>query len=314
MEARNAAEVLEVTVQQIAPQKMISPILMSTCSRGRSLGTKDNKDVASFFTRLDKLQAEKSQAICGECQGIDKCRQSIPGVYQRYIMQGNTGRLESVFCKKKHEADRQKKIADMFESSGIQKRFRGSSWNDYKETKDNTVAVNAAKWLLAHEDAEKNGALFYGSVGSGKTKLAAIVANEKMKKGKTVLFSNVPDLLQDMRACFNKNSDKSADEMLKELQKVDCLILDDLGAERVTEWVSEKMFSLINYRMNNMLSTIITSNYSPAQLVARLSSVDVNPAAGRELTGQRIMSRLSDMCHFVELNGPDYRLQKRSSF
>ena len=73
---------------------------------------------------------------------------------------------------------------------------------------------------------QDKGALFYGATGTGKTLLAAIVAQEKMKQGISTVFASVPDLLMDIRDSFGTGRTV---EILRTVQKVPCLVLDDLG-------------------------------------------------------------------------------------
>lgn len=83
---------------------------------------------------------------------------------------------------------------------------------------------------------QDKGALFYGATRTGKTLLSAIVAQEKIKRGIAVAFASVPDLLMDIRDSFG--TVRTA-EILRLIQKSPCLVLDDLGAERMSEWVGE---------------------------------------------------------------------------
>ena len=127
----------------------------------------------------------------------------------------------------------------------------------YLEQRDELVA----KWLIEYQD---KGALFYRATGTGKTLLAAIVAQEKMKRGLSVVFVSVPDLLMDIRDSFGTG--RTA-EILRSVQRAPCLVLDDLGAERMSEWVGEQVFAILNYRSNHELQTIITSNYCESSFI-----------------------------------------------
>lgn len=80
---------------------------------------------------------------------------------------------------------------------------------------------------VAHRVQDK-GALFYGATGTGKTLLAAIVAQEKMKRGISVVFASVPDLLMDIRDSFGTG--RTA-EILRSVQRAPCLVLNDMGAD-----------------------------------------------------------------------------------
>ncbi|MDD2568807.1 MAG: ATP-binding protein [Clostridia bacterium] len=122
------------------------------------------------------------------------------------------------------------------------------------------------------------GLAFFGDVGSGKTHLAAGIANELVQKNVDVLFLVVPDFLDSLKATYNQNGEFSEDQLMDRAKKTNVLILDDLGNHTYTEWTQSKLFSLINYRLNEELPTVFTTNFSIEDL--------------REAVGIRIVSRI----------------------
>ena len=137
--------------------------------------------------------------------------------------------------------------------------------------------------------------IFSGPVGTGKTHLAAAIIREGLKKSDTwnYRFVEVPALLSEIRAGFNT---RSSDSPLKMIEEADLLILDDLGAEKVTDWVREQLYLVINQRYSEMKPTVITTNDSLEELEANVS--------------QRTVSRIMDMCDGVLLTGEDYRKKR----
>jgi DNA replication protein DnaC len=109
-----------------------------------------------------------------------------------------------------------------------------------------------------------------GSYSTGKTHLAAAIANAQAYTGKPVVFVTVPDLLDHLRATFAPNSLTSYDKRFYDVKTAGLLILDDLGTESATPWVKEKLYQLFNHRYNARLPTVITTAYELERLDERL--------------------------------------------
>jgi DNA replication protein DnaC len=130
-----------------------------------------------------------------------------------------------------------------------------------------------------------------GGYGSGKTHLAAAIANARKAMGDhQVLFVVVPDLLDHLRATYAPDSQVSYDKRLDQVRTAPLLILDDLGTHSATPWAQEKLYQIFNYRYNAHLPTIIT--------IADGVSLD-----------ERLKSRLFDVrrCTNLRLMVPGYR-------
>lgn len=119
--------------------------------------------------------------------------------------------------------------------------------------------------------------VFTGAYGCGKTHLAAAIANFWRQQGLPVLFISVPDLLDDLRATFNPESNISYSKRFKEIRSARFLILDDLGTESATNWAREKMHQIFDYRYNARLPTVITTATPIDKLDNRLASRMLDP-------------------------------------
>ena len=129
-------------------------------------------------------------------------------------------------------------------------------------------------WKAAHSFAEKpkGWLIFMGGYGSGKTHLAAAIANYRAGLGDPPLFVMVPDLLDHLRATFSPNSNVAFDRRFDEIRTAPLLVLDDLGTQSMTPWVKEKLYQLFNYRYNAELPTVITTSDSLDEMDPRIRS------------------------------------------
>lgn len=133
-----------------------------------------------------------------------------------------------------------------------------------------------------------------GGVGTGKTHLLAAVANDLVERGVPVIMAVVPDLLADLRSAMRRGEDPEA--VMDELRDAAVLCLDDLGAEKVTDWTRETLYRLVNYRYEQNLPTLATTNLPAEELEGCL--------------GERSVSRLMEMCQWVLIEASDYRKRR----
>ncbi|MDQ7790880.1 MAG: ATP-binding protein [Clostridia bacterium] len=150
------------------------------------------------------------------------------------------------------------------------------------------------------QDGGTEGMLIQGGVGSGKTYLACCIANRLLEDGHRVLFLVVPEFLDQIRSSYDVNGNGTKESDLMEgARDVPVLILDDLGAHQYTDWSRQKIYSLVNYRVNHQLPVIVTTN------ITDLSAL-------YEHLGERTVSRLLQMCQLWHLAVEiDIRIIKR---
>lgn len=201
-------------------------------------------------------------------------------------------------------AERRKRQEAIFAASGMPEAWRERSlalWQT--ETEEQRLALSAALHFL--DDAAPRRSLFLvGDIGCGKTFLASCLARDKHRRGRRVRWARVGDILADIRRSFNSREDS---DPLASYKQTACLVLDDLGKERPTEWAVEQLFSLIDSRYNAGLPLIVTSNYGGADLVRRLTPATAWGEKGDPTTGRAIVDRLCAMCEVVTLTGKSWR-------
>jgi len=258
-------------------------------------------------------RVESFNAVCANCDGTCRKVSRYDQYHQYFVRYDDFSRLAVLMCKPckyREQQLKQIRVSRNFARCQLPPKYVGKSFNSYEVTQFNELAVRGAKWVIQNPD---NGLLFYGNPGVGKTFLAAIIAQELLKIGKSVIFGDVPSLLDAMKATFN-NDDKQAklDDVMKELEEVDMLILDDIGAESPTEWAAERLYLVVNSRYNAGKPIIATSNFNGTELTQRFR---VRDKSGRiidsDITGQRIVSRLTEMCKPVKIGGEMFQNRKQ---
>jgi DNA replication protein DnaC len=141
------------------------------------------------------------------------------------------------------------------------------------------------------------GLWLFGDVGTGKTSLAMLVSKAALEAGRSVAIYSMPRLLADIKETYEDRSESSYMQLFDRLVGVDLLHLDDLGAEKRTEWVLEQLYSIINERWQEQRSVVVTTNL-----------IDVDDL--RDQIGPRTVSRLHEMCELIPIMGRDRRMQQ----
>ncbi len=161
----------------------------------------------------------------------------------------------------------------------------------------------------------RQGLYLAGQVGTGKTHTAwhAAIAwcvatgtvppaprgDSGSGAGPTVIFTRMTDLLDDLRP------GEDSRQRVRDCQNCKLLILDDIGAEKASEWTQERLYSVIDHRYANCLPLIVTSNLPPGELAGKPGTAPRNPLA--EQIGARAESRLAEMCEVFPMTGSDRR-------
>lgn len=169
--------------------------------------------------------------------------------------------------------------------------------------------------------------VFSGSSGSGKTHLAAAIANERIANGESVLFMVVPDLLDHLRASYDATSEELGyDQLFEQVRNTPLLILDDIDAVAGTPWAREKLFQVVNQRYNTTLPTVFTCSARPQQLEDRLATrlcdesfarilmLEGTARGGYRQVGGMTRERLAEMqFRNFDLRAPNLQPEERDS-
>lgn len=199
--------------------------------------------------------------------------------------------------RRKEAAERMKRIDKLFDISKMGRRFKDRIFENFKTDKTNEIAFNKAfAYAENFKEHKRNGEglLLVGTVGTGKTHLAASIAHYLITNLTPVIFGNVTTLLGRIRETYS--GEGSEHEIMDSLLKTDLLIIDDLGKEQTTDWVLEKLYSIINARYEDYKPIIATTNLNPKDLEKKI--------------GEAAFSRLVEMCQGIKMDGSDFRKGK----
>lgn len=257
-------------------------------------------NIGNFIDGLEKRAADSIKAEqgdfelngllhCGKCKTPKQCRVMI------------LGKERTPFClckcevekRDKEEAERkriefEKKVREMRKACFLEAQMR--EWNFANDDGQSGQIINIAKKYVENFSkmkADGKGLLLFGTVGNGKTFASACIANELIDKGYPCKMTTFSDIAKDI---FDGKLN------CHDLSRYSLLVLDDLMAERKTEYMQEIVYNVIDTRYKAGLPLIVTSNLTAEQIK--------NPA---DLAYQRIFSRLLEMCVPIEVKGEDRR-------
>jgi DNA replication protein DnaC len=181
-------------------------------------------------------------------------------------------------------------------SAVIPRRYRDVSFDRPPVTDIEPAIVTATRRFAADIDRQLDagrGLWFMGSVGTGKTTLAMLVSKAASDAGRSVAIYSLPRLLNEIRDTHR--AERSHVALLDRLTAVDLLHIDDVGAERSTDWVLEELYSIVNARYEDQRSMVITTNILDREALC-------------DQIHERTVSRLTEMCDELPLLGEDRRM------
>jgi DNA replication protein DnaC len=248
---------------------------------------------------------------CPICSGVGLVRVvSETGVWGAHPCQCQTVERE------------QKRIA----AAHIPERYRQYTLDGYETAFQGAhptlgqALLTARKFVDAYPvDTAGKGLLFTGSIGVGKTHLAVGVLRRLIQeRGVRGLFCDYRELLKSIQNSYNPQVQTTELDLLRPVFAAEVLVLDDLGAQKPNEWVWDTVALILNSRYNDKLTTIITTNY-PDLPAGGGNQTDAERAAREQTLGDRIgdrmRSRLAEMCVRIEMTGNDFRQTvKRARF
>ena len=215
------------------------------------------------------------------------------------------------------------------ERAQIPPLYRNASLDNFLLPTDNPVARQQLQQIMSTVNTfvrdfpteKRPGLLLLGNAGTGKTHLAVAALRALIQRGFEGQFCDYQNLLDRIRSGYDVSSNSSDKEAYRSAMEAELLLLDDLGAHRVTDWVLDTVTSIVTYRCNNKKPLIATSNLLDAAagdvLITR-SAIQEKTEYGKTLAehiGPRARSRLFEMCRVFRMPViEDYRLRKAPSW
>jgi len=217
------------------------------------------------------------------------------------------------------ECQAEQRVAKLLQRAAIPARYEHCSLDSYEATFPGADRSLAAAHLMARRFVDGypattagRGLLLTGSIGVGKTHLAVgILQSLILEKGVRGLFCDYRELLKQIQHSYNPQVATTEMEILHPVFGAEVLVLDELGAAKPTDWVWDTVALVLNTRYNDKGTTIITTNYADLAPGAANGGNGAGRANRDETLGDRIgermRSRLAEMCVAVEIRGEDFR-------
>jgi len=232
-----------------------------------------------------------SKIVCPKCQGSgwDRVeRDGVAGVVRCECIRGS--RFERLLA-----------------SANIPSRYEHCELDNFDNWSRTTeiARVAAEKFVSEYPMPQPFGLLFMGPQGIGKTHLAVGIIKKLIRqKSIPCLFCTFPELLKEIQNSYNPNTQSSEMRILEPILDTQVLVLDELGAQKPSDWVRDQVAYVLNYRYNENKVTIITTNFMDPGAEGTKPSVTDSLA---QRIGDRIRSRLFEMCKDIKMDGKDFR-------
>ena len=257
-------------------------------------------------------ESSKELDNCKNCKNIINCPNSYTGhVYYPNVLNDNLV-FDYVPCKYKKELDERNRYKSNIYLFEIPKEIKEASMKNIDL--DNPNRFEIIKWLKNFLDNYKTndgqkGLYLTGNFGCGKTYLISAALNELAKKDHKIAIIYYPEFLRSLKESFN--DPESYNEKFRMIKRVEILMLDDIGAETMTEWSRDEVLgTILQYRMQEGLTTFFTSNLTIKELEEHFS---VSTKGIEKVKAQRIIERIKYLTEEMTMISENKRNNKCES-
>ncbi len=250
-----------------------------------------------YTTKLEKTIEDLNN--CEKCKSLLECKNKVTGCVYYPKLNDKSLEFNYVTCKYKNKEIKENSIKHAI-TFGISNDLKNAKMKDIDISDKKRIDI--IKFLKKFYDNYPNdikGLYLHGSFGSGKTYLIAALFNELAKKNYNAYIVYYPELLSLLKQTFNNPEDNEFKELMYNLKNSDLLLIDDIGAETVTSWSRDEILgTILQYRMENKLSTFFTSNLTIEELENHLSITKNNID---KIKARRIIERIKQLSSTMEL-------------
>jgi DNA replication protein DnaC len=207
------------------------------------------------------------------------------------------------------ECIRGSRFERLLASANIPSRYQHCELDNFANWSRTTeiARVAAEKFVIEYPMPQPFGLLFMGPQGIGKTHLAVGIIKKLIRqKSVPCLFCTFPELLKEIQNSYNPSTQSSEMTILEPILDTQVLVLDELGAQKPSDWVRDQVAYVLNYRYNENKVTIITTNFMDQ--AGEGSKAAVMDSLAQRI-GDRIRSRLFEMCKDIKMDGKDFRAE-----
>ena len=266
----------------------------------------DDKIKSHYTSGLQEI-AEINKA-CKNCKGLANCPFDIVGLRKVAVASGNIISFMYKKCDYKEKDDKEKEYLQNVYAYKMPKEIREASFkNVYRDdsTRLDTIVYLKDFYKNYLKSEKSKGLYLYGNFGCGKTYLVSALFNELAKKGIKSTIIYFPELLRSLKASFS-NIDDTYDERFNAVKEANLLLLDDIGAEKLSDWARDEVLGVIlQYRMEEHLPTFFTSNLSLKELEEHLQ---IGKSSEDKIKARRIIERIKYLTNELEMNSINRRV------